>query len=168
MLFNEAFIDSAVRRTSVVSRAKELGYLPRSATGSVAKLRITVTPNDTPASILIPKYTKFQGNNNGYKYFFQTISEYTIIPDNGTYVADIDVYEGDYVTQSYTVQNDTDFLKILIQNPNVDINTLYVTVRSSENSTDIVEWKRAPDIITSNFQSEVYYLVENMDGYYEL
>lgn len=168
MLFNEAFLDSGVRRTSVVSRAKELGYLPRSAIGSTARLRLTIFPNDSPASILISKYTKFQGNLNGFRYYFQTLQEYTIVPVNGGYSKDIDVYEGDYVSSSHTVANDTDFLKILIQNQNIDINTLTVTVRSSENSTDIIEWKRAPDIITSNFQSEVYYLVENMDGFYEI
>lgn len=168
MLFNEAFLDSGVRRTSVVSRAKELGYLPRSAIGSSAKIRITVFPNDSPASILVPKYTRFQGNLNGYKYYFQTLQEYTIVPVNGTYIKDIDIYEGDYVANSFTVPNDTDFLKIMIQNQNIDVNTLVVTIRSSSSSTDVVEWNRAPDITTSNFQSEVYYLVENMDGFYEI
>lgn len=168
MLFNEAFLDSGVRRTSVVSRAKELGYLPRSAIGASAKIRLTVFPNDSPASILIPKFTRFQGNLNGFKYYFQTLEEYTIVPVDGGYIKDIDIYEGDYVSNSYTVSNDTDFLKIMIQNQNIDVNTLIVNIRSSELSTDIIEWKRAPDITTSNFQSEVYYLVENMDGYYEI
>lgn len=39
---NEMFIDSASLRSSVVSHAKSLGYLPRSARASVATVDITI------------------------------------------------------------------------------------------------------------------------------
>jgi hypothetical protein len=40
---NESFLDSASKRSSVVSRAKEIGYVPHSATGAVATVNIVVT-----------------------------------------------------------------------------------------------------------------------------
>ena len=44
MLANENFIDTAIKRESVVSIAKALGYTPRSYLGSTATLTVTVTP----------------------------------------------------------------------------------------------------------------------------
>ena len=49
MLANENFIDTAIKRESVVSIAKGLGYTPRSHLGSTATVTITVTP---PASFV--------------------------------------------------------------------------------------------------------------------
>ena len=42
MVSNEAFLDSAVKRNSVVSIAKTMGYIPRSARASAAVLDLTV------------------------------------------------------------------------------------------------------------------------------
>jgi hypothetical protein len=42
MLHSESFIDTAQKRASVVSRAKELGYTPKSATCAIAYVDITV------------------------------------------------------------------------------------------------------------------------------
>src|SRR6056300_1250754 len=51
---NESFLDSASKRSSVVSRAKEIGYIPHSATGAVATVNIVVSnTTSTPASLTI-------------------------------------------------------------------------------------------------------------------
>ncbi|MFN9953151.1 MAG: hypothetical protein ACK55I_08630, partial [bacterium] len=39
MVANESFLDSAILRNSVVSHAKKLGYVPRSATAPIALIR---------------------------------------------------------------------------------------------------------------------------------
>ena len=44
MVSNEAFLDSAVRRNSVVSIAKTMGYTPRSARSAKASINLTVVP----------------------------------------------------------------------------------------------------------------------------
>ena len=49
MLTNESFIDTAIKRESVVSIAKSLGYTPRSYLGSTATINLVVT---VPASFL--------------------------------------------------------------------------------------------------------------------
>lgn len=168
MLFNEAFLDSAIRRTSVVSRAKELGYTPRSARGASASIRVTINPNDAPASILIAKGTRFRGSTQGYKYVFQTTQDVTVVPSSGVYQADLDLVEGDAINQTYNVPSGTNSLIVRLINPNIDVNTLVVRVKLNSTSTVVSEWKRAPDILEATATSEIYYLCENMDGYYEL
>ena len=59
MVANEMFLDSAVKRTSVVSHAKALGYTPSSSSPSTATVDITI--NDTDSSITyLSKRTKFK------------------------------------------------------------------------------------------------------------
>jgi len=58
---NELFIDSAIKRSSVISHAKTLGYIPKSATAARATVRIEITPPTVPTSaspLLLPKYSK--------------------------------------------------------------------------------------------------------------
>ena len=80
MVANEMFLDSAVLRSSVVARAKHLGYLPRSAKGSKAYVDLTITPTDDPAVITIPRFTQFQGDVDGVNYVFHTAAEARIQP----------------------------------------------------------------------------------------
>ena len=42
MVANEMFLDSAVKRDSVISLAKHLGYTPRSSTSSEARINVTI------------------------------------------------------------------------------------------------------------------------------
>ena len=58
MLANEMFLDSADIRASVVSKAKQVGYTPTSATSSQAKIDVVV--NDaTGASLTMARGTQF-------------------------------------------------------------------------------------------------------------
>jgi len=53
--------------------------------------------------LTIPFGTTFSGQVNNQTYTFSTIQDYTVNSANGTYTATIAVYEGDPVTQTYTV-----------------------------------------------------------------
>ena len=57
---NESFIDSAQIRSNVVSRAKLLGYTPRSKSAAMAKISLTF-----PSSVNrnLSTYTLFKGNS---------------------------------------------------------------------------------------------------------
>ena len=48
---NESFLDSASKRSSVVSRAKEIGYVPHSAKSAIATVNITVANTTSTNSI---------------------------------------------------------------------------------------------------------------------
>jgi 5S rRNA maturation endonuclease (ribonuclease M5) len=59
---NESFLDSAIKRSSVVSKAKELNYVPRSSTCAKAELKIINTKYSETDYIL--KDTLFYGRND--------------------------------------------------------------------------------------------------------
>ena len=57
MVANELFLDSAVKRTSVISHAKALGYTPSSSSASTAVVDVTINSTDTSTT-----YTYTSGN----------------------------------------------------------------------------------------------------------
>ena len=62
--FAETFLDSAIKRGSVVSRAKELGYTPRSYTAPSASITISFSVSGNPSQYILPKNTKFTNNEH--------------------------------------------------------------------------------------------------------
>ena len=82
MVANEMFLDTASLRNSVVSRAKHLGYTPTSVRGAKAYVNLTITPANTPATIIIEKDTQFNATVNGISYIF--------CPSNSTTLGTID------------------------------------------------------------------------------
>ena len=78
MVANEAFMDTAVLRSSVVSHAKTLGYTPQSSTAPRAVIDLTVpSGSSTPASLTLPRGFNFRTNlleNTVYNYTVLTVS----------------------------------------------------------------------------------------------
>lgn len=171
MIGNEMFLDTAILRESVVSRAKELGYVPASARGPDASL--TVTINDarptSPASITIPRGTKFTTSANGQTYVFQTDTDFAISAfSNGTanlYSTTVKVFEGVESTEQITV---TATSKYIISNPTVDLASLLVTVQGSSSDLSTFPYSLATDINTVNENSRVYFLQEVEGGKFEV
>ena len=171
MIGNEMFLDTAILRESVVSRAKELGYVPASARGPDASL--TVTINDarptSPASITIPRGTKFTTSANGQTYVFQTDTDFAISAfSNGTanlYSTTVKVFEGVESTEQITV---TATSKYIISNPTVDLSSLLVTVQGSSSDLSTFPYSLATDINTVNENTRVYFLQEVEGGKFEV
>ena len=70
LLANESFLDSATVRENVVSLARNIGYVPRSKTESVASIqRSDINLGDSYAGLEILK-KKISVNKNLNKYFF--------------------------------------------------------------------------------------------------
>ena len=78
MIVNEMFLDTASIRNSVISRAKHLGYTPQSVRGAKAYVDLTITPADTPSTIIIAKDTQFASVVNGISYIFSTTGSTTL------------------------------------------------------------------------------------------
>ena len=74
MLANEMFLDTAVKRNSVVSHARHLGYTPTSSTAPIAYLNVTV--NDaTGGSLTMSAGHVFTTTINSTPYqFVNTLS----------------------------------------------------------------------------------------------
>ena len=72
MLGNENFIDTAIKRESVVSIAKALGYTPRSFRSSQAKLNLVVAPpaSFTSTTMELSRNQAFNATVDGSSYTF--------------------------------------------------------------------------------------------------
>lgn len=170
MLANEMFLDSAVKRSSIVSLAKHLGYVPRSTTGSRAVLDITVTsPPGTPAVITMERYTPFTTQISGTAYTFLTLEPYTTTPVGGIYTfGDVTVKEGTLLQYSYTVVTPGPDEKYEIPNDSVDTSTLFVTVQNSSSDATITSFTMSNGIVDVDSSSNVYFLEENSRGQYQI
>ena len=72
MAANEMFLDTAVKRNSVTSHAKALGYTPTSTKAPVAYVDVTVN-NANTASVTMPAGHAFNTTISGTTYQFETL-----------------------------------------------------------------------------------------------
>ena len=86
MIANEMFIDTAIKRNSLMSLSKMLGYLPKSRKSSYANVTISVTPTDNPSNITIAKNTRFKSEINGITFTFVTDKSYSAIANGNSKV----------------------------------------------------------------------------------
>ena len=165
---NEMFLDSALLRSSVVSIAKELGYIPRSARASRAKLKVSVGPFISGNSVInVPARTRFTTNVDGvpYNYFnvFEEFLSWSVI-DNA-YVGEFEVICGDIYTQSFTVSNQK---KFLLEADDIDLSTLLVQVRNSALDSETRTFTFFDKIINLSPDSPVYFISETDLKRYEI
>lgn len=169
MVGNEMFLDSAKLRDSVISHAKELNYLPRSFTSSKADLRLTITPTDSNKnSIVIPKGTGFISRLDDYSFTFSTTENLVLTNKvNGSFVSDvITVYEGNYLSDTYAV-NYANPLVFKINNKNVDISSVAVTIIEDNGSVNI-EYSRATSLFGYDGSSTVFFIQPGIGDLYEV
>lgn len=170
MLANEMFLDSAVKRSSAVSLAKHLGYIPMSARGAKADLDIEVTsPTGSPSTLTIPKYTSFISSTGGTSYTFVNLSEVITTPVDGVYTfSNVEVTEGTPYSYSYTVVTPGPGEKYVIPSTNIDTSSLEVTVQNSSVDLTTSTYKLATDITGVGSTSEIFFLQENSQEKYEI
>lgn len=170
MMGNEMFLDSSSIRQSTVSKAKEIGYTPRSVRSSKALVDVEVrNVMSGVQSIEMDAGTTF---DTSYKYTFATKQKYTLYPvtgDPSTYrVEDVDLFDGNYVTFSYNVDLSDYDQRFVIPSVNVDMSTLRVFVKPSDSSTAISEYYINDDLNRLTPDSEVFFTHETPEGFYEV
>ena len=96
-------LDTAVKRDSVTSHAKALGYTPTSAQAAKAYIDVTVN-NANLASITMNPGHAYTTTINGINYQFVNITQRILQPTAGVYTySNIPIYEGSWVTTRFTV-----------------------------------------------------------------
>ena len=173
MVSNEMFLDSAKLRDSVISHAKELNYLPRSFRSSSAVIQLVITSTDAAKrSIVIPKGTSFTSRVDDFTYNFSTTENYVITkrtPSGSNFVYEsepIRVYEGNYLSDTYTVNYDRPLI-YKISNKRVDLESLLVTV-FEDNGTTVQTYKRATSLFGHDENSKVFFLQPGIGDAYEV
>ena len=169
MVSNEMFLDSAKLRDSVISHAKELNYLPRSFTSATAQIQLSVTPSDpNKNSLVIPRGTSFITRVDDFSYSFNT-NENLVITNkvNGTFISNaITVYEGNYLSDTYVI-NYNNPLIFKINNKNVDVSSVSVTVLE-DNGSVIQQYARATSLFSNDENSKVFFLQPGTGDNYEV
>jgi hypothetical protein len=179
MAVNETFIDSAQLRSSVVSAAKLLGYVPRSATSSRvdASVVITATPTNNsyslPDSVYLDRNTTFKVSSL-YKIFYYTLKDgatFSRVSGTSTYTAQSPLFlvEGQRVTKRYPINGAYDYEKYIIDDDNIDMSSLIVRVYPNPNDTDnATEYARYENISQTSAEAALYYVAENALGKFEI
>ena len=168
MAVNEAFLDTATLRSSVVSHAKTLGYTPRSARAPIAYLNVTIN-NSSLTSITVDKGTKFTTQIDGTSYAYVVNANQTTTPVNGVLrFSNLPVYEGSLVTAKYTVDSSNIEKRYMVTDNRADTTTLKVSVQNSASDVTTTVYTLATDITQVTATSNVYFLQETDGGKYEV
>ena len=168
MLANEMYLDSADQRSSVVSLAKQVGYTPRSAVSSQAKIDVLVN-NGSGSSITMARGTKFTTTVDGTNYSFVNNADVSISPVDGVYkFSSLDLFEGTYLNFKYTANTSDTEQRFIIPNDNVDTNTLTVKVQNSASDSTTNTYTLAQGITGLDSSSKVYFLQEVENGRFEV
>jgi len=173
MVSNEVFLDSATLRENVVSLARNIGYVPKSRKSAVANISFSVDASDTDAVTLTLKAGIVALSNkqfNGTSYVFSIIDDITV-PVESTGVAffnNVNIYEGTYVTQNWTVSSRNPNQRYYLTNSGIDTSRLKVIVRESEQSTVSRTYAQFSSLVGVTPTSTIYYLQEAPGERYEL
>jgi hypothetical protein len=170
MVGNEAFLDTAQLRESMVSIGKLLNYVPRSSQGAATKINITITPapgsEDTAAQALtLDKYTRLLGRDvNGVNYPFVTLYSNTVPKVGGSFsYANVNIKQGEVVTRQYLMDAQNSRRRFKLPSANVDTSTLLVSVQESSTNTFTTVYNQYDDITLVRGNTAAYFVEEDTD-----
>lgn len=171
MLHNESFIDTAQKRSSVVSRAKELGYTPRSSVCSSANINISAVEDSIDiSSTTIERGTKFTSTNDNGSYEFSLTDNVVSLVDGNTHnFYNLKLVDGQRTSNYFKVDLLSNIRSIFtIPNKNIDTSTLKVFIRDSISAIEKVEYTLTENIYELDSDSKVYFLQESYDGFFQI
>jgi hypothetical protein len=168
MIGNEMFLDSAQLRESVISRAKELNYTPRSFKSARATVTLTIQTDGSVASVTMPKGTTFNTRVGSNTFTFSTDENKVISGANSTFVSnEIVIYEGQYVNDTFTVNNSDTSQRFILSNPTIDTASLTVTV-IEDNGAEILSYLRATSLFDKQANSQIFFVQGAENDKYEV
>lgn len=171
MLSNEVFLDSATLRENAVAAAREIGYLPRSATASRANISFFVDTSSfsyRPVSLTLKKGLVCASSAFGNEsYTFAIPNDITVPVVNDIASFDnIEIVEGSFAISSYIVQ--TEPQRYILDNPNIDTSTLSVSIRENSSSNIGIKYTLSDNLLNVNSTSRIFFIQEVEDQRYEL
>jgi hypothetical protein len=172
MIANEMFLDSAIKRDSIVSIAKHLGYTPTSKTASTAIVDINYgnTAGMVAGTSIVPIGSNFSASKDGVIYNFTNLSVGSIDPTASPHVTGLSIKEGRYTSTTFVYDQDDSDQRFIIPDEDVDTSTITVKVQTSPSDTTgyTNNWELSTDINDVTTTSKVYFLQEVESGKYEI
>ena len=176
---NESFLGTAQLRSSIISLAEGIGYIPDSKTSSQAIIKMSVNLSGVsgrPANLQLSSGFKFNSTVDSTEYVFQT-QENLSASDNGEglYIfkdasgsENIKVYEGVERVKTFLVNRKEDNAVYIIPDTSIDIDTAVVRVYESASSSTFATYTNILKATTISSASTLYILKESPNGFFEL
>jgi len=171
MLANENFIDTAIKRESVVSIAKAIGYTPRSYLGATATVTITVTPpaSFTDTTLVLGRNSTFTSQVDGGTFKFYPLEDVTTqaqVVDGVTkfIFTDVLIKEGLRTSNQFTVQAANPQGPYILPNESCDATTIRARIQTSLGDTSLTTWNKSSTLLDIKSDSRVFWIEEGIDG----
>jgi len=163
MAINESFLDTATLRNSVVSHAKALGYVPKSAVSAEAIVKLTFDTTGTdPAYIIVEKGTQFVSSINGVPLPFTNLNTVNIFADEGgEFSGEIKLSQGTLKGLQWIFDATSDTQKFIISDPGVNRDTISMVIEDWP-------WENNQILSELNGDSRVFFFQEGLDGVTEI
>jgi len=168
MAISEMFLDSAQIMDSVVSRAKELNYTPRSYTSAVSYVDISIVPNDSPATITIPKGTPFTSRIDNTIYTFTTDQSIIVTSADNYLASNVAIYEGTYVTETFSVDTTIENQRFILNNTTLDTSSLDLKIQNSSTDTTNTAFIQTDTLLGYKNDSKIFFVQAADKNRYEL
>jgi len=172
---NEMFIDSAVKRNSVASIAKTLGYTPTSRKSARANIIFQVDPPTTYSgtSLTIPRSTQFTAKTTNKTYTFYPKEDHvsglvTLETGQTGFSFPMELIEGKRVSNNFVVDQSNKSGPFVIPNINVDTTTIRVRIQESSGNATITAWSYYDDITLVDETTRAFFIEEGPAGLYEI
>ena len=169
MAINETFIDSATLRENVVSLARNIGYVPRSRRAARATVNFNASGiTSTTKQITFQPGVIANGSVSNINYVFSLPESVTFNAFNGASRGVMVIYQGQYITNSYVVDNNNPSERYVLPNDGIDTSTISVKIRNSASDNTTTNYDLVDNIIGITSTSNIYLLQETTDEKYEL
>jgi len=176
---NESYLGTAQLRSSLVSLAEGIGYIPDSMNASQGIVNLSLnleSLTNRPTVVTLASGVKFDAVVDGTSYVFQTQEEISA-RDNGSgsysfttadNIADIKIFEGTSTTKTFNITAQTENAAYIIPDEKIDIDTAIVRSFETPSSTAFVTFTDLRKATSLTSGSTVYILKETPKGQYEL
>jgi len=171
MVSNEVFLDSATLRENVVSRAKEIGYTPRSRTSARANISFSVDTTNlpiNPITLTLKKGVVVTSDSfNGSSYTFCILEDIVSpVVNNVATFNNVTVYEGSYIVQNFNVISDNS--KFVLDNEGIDTSLIQVLIRESDLTNVTQKYNLVKNLFNVKSDSKIFFVQEIEDERYQI
>ena len=167
MAVNECFLDSATLRENVVSLARNIGYVPRSARSAQAVVNFSVDLGTNDTKILTLKAGQVAlGVQAGSNYIFSIPDDFVATTGVNNIAAfdNLKIYEGIYLEKTFQIDYSQPNQRFILPNANIDATSIRVTVQSTTNEI----YSLYNNILQVDSTSKLFLIQEIEDEKYEI
>jgi hypothetical protein len=140
------------------------------AASAAVNLNIILSGVNLPQSVFLKRGNSFLTNidETVYQYVLLDDVQANVLPDNTVNFTDVKIYEGLYISNTYTVPAYTGSYSVLLQNQNIDTSSIRINVYESSNSSSFQKFVQSDNILNVGATSPTYFVTEVEDENYKI